>query len=67
MTWVFWLFYDAFACLGFMLFLGVVYVITFNDGQISGVSTGWFVMVPLLYSWLVGEFYRWPQEDKNDE
>lgn len=64
MTWVFWMFYDFFAALGALLFFASIYVVVFKDGQIENVSTLPILFVPWLYSYLVGEFYRWPKERK---
>ena len=62
MKWLIYMFYDFFAALGALVFFSVVFVIIFNEGKFSGVSTAWFVALPLLYAWLMGELYRWPKE-----
>jgi len=62
MTWLLWMFYDFFAGLGALVFFVSIYVIAFKGGQIDNVSTAPTVLVPLIYSWLVGEIYRWPKE-----
>ena len=62
MAWIWHVFYDFFFAVGLLVFCGVVVVMMFFDGQVDDVSAAWFVIPPCIYSWLVGELYRWPKE-----
>ena len=53
---------DYLKCLGAVVLVGLVVVIAFFDGTVSGFSAGWILCPPSIYAWLVGEFYRWGKE-----
>ena len=65
MDWLVKLFADFFMAIGFIVVLGVLFVVFFMNGDVNNFSTEWVVLPALLFAWLRGEFYHWPREKRN--
>lgn len=56
-------FYDFFFAVGIIVVIGAVAAITFNNGEINNLSTGWIFFPACIYAWLRGELFHWPKEE----
>ena len=54
---------DFFMAFGFLVFFGAMICIVFNAGEVN-VSTGWFIIPPLVFAWFRGVLCHWPKELK---